>query len=93
MDIYKMRINPKSDEGVNPPELYMDRTYDTLEELKEAHQEYEKGHYENHTGFKQDGDFFANLRYILKDIDEGDYIWVNRSNNFYLCRAKGALLS
>lgn len=97
-----MRINPKSDEEVNPlefcrdkeivgvgHEIYIDRTYDTLEELKEAHREYEKEHYENRTRFKQDGDFSAELRYILKDIDEGDYIWVNRSNDFYLCRAKG----
>lgn len=104
-NVYKMRLHPgAADDDATPfefckekrivgvgHEIYMDRTYGDIEDVKEAHWEYEAEHYDpdNRSRFRQDGEFDCDLRYILKEMEEGDYIWVNKENTFGLCRVTG----
>lgn len=100
-DVYRMRINPNGAENDANPlefckdekivglghEIYTDRTYDTFDEVKDAHREYEKEHYDNWMRFNNDDEtLYHELRYILDEINIGDYVWVNRKNDFYLCQ-------
>ncbi|WP_276302556.1 hypothetical protein [Halorussus lipolyticus] len=104
-NVYKMRLKPGSaDDDATPfkfckekeivgvgHEIYMDRTYENVENVEEAHWEYEAEHYDpdNRSRFRQDGELDSDLRYILKEIEEGDYIWVNKENTFGLCKVTG----
>lgn len=100
-DVYRMRINPKGakkdakslefckKEGVVGlgHEIYMDQSYESFEGVKQAHYEYEREHYNNWTRFNNDDETLNHeLRYILDEINEGDYVWINRKNKFYLCQ-------
>jgi len=103
--VYKMRLSPgDADDDATPFEfcreekiigvghqIYTDRSYETLEEVTEAHWEYEADHYDpdNRSRFRQDGELAAELRYILEEMEEGDYIWVNSGNTFGLCKVTG----
>lgn len=103
--VYKMRLSPGSADDDACPfefcrekeivgvghEIYMDRTYEDIEEVEKAHWDYEAEHYdpENRSRFRQDGELSSDLRYILKEMEEGDYVWVNKENTFGLCKVTG----
>lgn len=72
-------------------EIYLDRTYDDIEDVEEAHWNYEAEHYDpdNRSRFRQDEELDSDLRYILKEMEEGDYIWVNEKNTYALCKVTG----
>lgn len=104
-NVYKMRLSPgDADEDAAPFEfcreenivgvghqIYTDRSYETLDDVKEAHWEYEAEHYDpdNRSRFRQDGELDSVLRYILEEMEAGDYIWVNSENTFGLCKVTG----
>lgn len=72
-------------------EIYMDRTYETVKDVEEAHWEYEAEHYDpdDRDRFRQDEELDCDLRYVLKEMEEGDYIWVNKENTYGLCKVTG----
>lgn len=102
-NVYKMRLLPNAkDPDANPfdfcrregvvgvgHDIYRDRSYESLEEVEEALWDYEGEHYSSRSRFNQDDSLSSELRYILKEIEAGDYIWVNRGNTFGLCRVTG----
>lgn len=102
-DVYRMRINPNGAKKDAKPlefcreeqivglghDIYTDRTYDSFDEVKGAHWEYEREHYDNWTRFNNDGETLNHeLRYILDEINVGDYVWLNRKNDFYVCKIR-----
>lgn len=104
-NVYKMRLDPgDADEGTDPFEfckdeevigvghrIYADRSYETLDQVKQAHWEYEAEYYDpnNRSRFNNDETLDHELSYILEDMEEGDYVWVNRGNRYALCRVSG----
>lgn len=74
--------------GWNPGE----GSYETVEDIHEAFQR--KADRRSKKGKEteeilSDGRMNAALRYILKEMDIGDYVWVNDGNEFALCRVEG----
>lgn len=66
-----------------------DRTYETADEVRDAHLEKQARRSEQgkETGeVLSDGRLNAPLRYILREMGTGDFVWVNEGNKFALCR-------
>lgn len=69
-----------------------DRSYDSFDEVFDYH----KGVYDDRidqgkkgTRLNKDGSLTAALRYILDEMEVGDYVWVNEGNQFALCKVDG----
>lgn len=65
--------------------------YETFDEVYEAHEEVVQRRTENGKKTERilnDGRLKAPLRYILREIDVGDYVWVNEKNQFVLCKVQ-----
>lgn len=103
-NVYRMRLLPGDSQDDADPfsfcheekiigvghKIYMDRSYETLDDVKQAHKEYESEYFPNNQSrFLQDGRLDSELRYILEEMEEGDYVWVNRNNTFGLCKVTG----
>lgn len=66
--------------------------YDTVDEIHEALLEKKRERSEqgkNTEEILSDGRLNAPLRYVLKEMDVGDFVWVNEGNDFALCRVTG----
>jgi len=66
--------------------------YESIEEVYEYHKEvYERRTSQRKEGTRlnEDGRLTAAIRYILKKIEVGDYVWVNKQNQFALCKVTG----
>jgi hypothetical protein len=69
-----------------------DRSYDSFEEVYDYHKTVYQDRIEQDkkgTRLNQDGRLTAALRYILNEIEVGDYVWVNEGNQFALCKVNG----
>jgi len=69
-----------------------DQTYNTVEEIHEAFRQKAIRRSEQGKGTEEilsDGRLNAALRYILKEMDSGDFVWVNDKNEFALCKVLG----
>lgn len=67
------------------------KSYNSISEVKATHQDVvdkrnEKG--KEIQRMNKDGRLYAPIRYILKDIEKGDYVWVNEGNKFALCKVQ-----
>jgi len=63
--------------------------YESIQEVYEYHKEvYERRTSQGKEGTRlnEDGRLTAAIRYILKEIEVGDYVWVNKQNQFALCK-------
>ena len=56
-----------------------------VEALQEAHNQIGKGR------ILKDGRLKAELRYIIHEMDEGDYVWVNEGGEYALCRVESGV--
>jgi len=66
-----------------------DREFGTIEEVYEYHKEVYNRRVSNGkkgTRLNEDGRLTAAIRYILKEMEIGDYVWVNKQNQFALCK-------
>jgi hypothetical protein len=75
--------------GWKPPG---NKTYDTVEEIHEAFKQKAKRRSEEGKDTDEilgDGRLNTALRYILKEMELGDYVWVNEGNEYALCRIEG----
>ncbi|WP_440009017.1 hypothetical protein [Halomicrococcus sp. SG-WS-1] len=69
--------------------LNNEKDYERIEEVYEHHKEvYERRTSQGKKGTRlnEDGRLTAAIRYILKGIEVGDYVWVNEQNHFALCK-------
>jgi hypothetical protein len=69
--------------------LANEEDYESIEEVYEYHREvYERRTSQGKEGTRlnEDGRLTAAIRYILKKMEVGDYVWVNKQNQFALCR-------
>ncbi|KTG24436.1 hypothetical protein AUR66_16610, partial [Haloferax profundi] len=67
-------------------------SYETVGDIHKALQEKKSRRAEEGKGTEEilsDGRLNAPLRYMFKEMDIGDYVWVNKKNRFGLCRIKG----
>ncbi|WP_436934098.1 hypothetical protein [Halovenus marina] len=100
--VYGMKLQPgAAEEGSDPFRFCKekeiigvgwsleDQEYDSIDEVYETHRQvYERRLEEGEpTGrLLEDGRMNAPLRYILKEMDVGDFVWVNENNHFALCK-------
>lgn len=66
--------------------------FETVEEIHEAFKRKAERRAEEGKETEEilaDGRMNTALRYILKEMDTGDYVWVNDGNEFALCRVAG----
>lgn len=69
--------------------LNNEEDYERIEEVYEYHKEvYERRTSQGRKGTRlnEDGRLTTAIRYILKEIEVGDYVWVNKQNQFALCK-------
>lgn len=69
-----------------------DRSYGSFKEVYDYHKAVYQDRIEQGkkgTRLNQDGRLTAALRYILDEIEVGDYVWVNEGNRFALCKVNG----
>lgn len=93
-----------ADDGTNPYEfckqeevigvgwhIERGRTYETVEDVYDQHYKVAQRRAEEGkdvTRLLADNRLETAIRYILKKVDEGDYVWVNEGSDFALCRAR-----
>jgi hypothetical protein len=103
--VYAMKLQPGgAEESTNPYEFCRnegvigvgwkpgDETYETVDEVHQAFKRRMDRRSEDEFNTEEilsDGRMNAALRYIFKEMDIGDYVWVNEGNEFALCRVDG----
>lgn len=69
-----------------------EQTYESVEEVHQAFQQKAERRAEQGKETEEilsDGRLNASLRYILKEMEVGDFVWVNDGNEFAICKITG----